>query len=113
MATESRTTVPLFPTDAEDSVPTKPPRSYARTSWTCTLDPDLLTPPVTARAVGVHPKTLGHFHRLGIGPPRTKIGRRVYYNKNSLLAWLRSREEKPVEVSRGRPRRQKPAVGGI
>jgi len=86
MATNSRTTASLFPTDGEGSVPTKPPRSYARTFATCTLDPEILTRGATARAIGVHTKTLDKFHRERVGPPRIKIGKRVYYHRQSVLA---------------------------
>jgi hypothetical protein len=108
------TTVPLFPTDAEDSGPTKPPRRQApHTFTTCMLDPDILTKGAAARALGIHPKTLDRFYRLRVGPPRLTIGRRVYYRRQLLLSWVLSREEKPPEANGGRRRQKQPPMSGI
>jgi predicted DNA-binding transcriptional regulator AlpA len=52
------------------------------------------TPPVElASELGVCVKTLERWRTLGQGPPVTKIGRRVYYRRSSVAAWLNSREE--------------------
>jgi DNA-binding transcriptional MerR regulator len=51
------------------------------------------TPPgELASELGVCVKTLERWRTLGHGPPVTKIGRRVYYRKSSVIDWLVSRE---------------------
>jgi Helix-turn-helix domain len=39
-------------------------------------------------------RTLNRWQKLGEGPPTTRLGRRVLYNRSSLLAWLREREHR-------------------
>lgn len=36
--------------------------------------------------------TLARWATLGIGPPRIKVGRRVFYRKSSVEKWLMGRE---------------------
>jgi hypothetical protein len=43
-------------------------------------------------------RTLDRWRRLGDGPPVTKIGRRVYYRRQTLLAWLGAREQQGSDV---------------
>jgi hypothetical protein len=45
--------------------------------------------------LGKHPRTLDRWNALGIGPPRTKIGRNVLYRRSSIQKWLIAREEQP------------------
>ena len=45
-----------------------------------------------AAEIGVNRRTLNRWNELRMGPPVTRIGHRVYYNKDSVDAWLRSRE---------------------
>ncbi len=45
------------------------------------------------------PRTWQRWRRLGIGPPPTIIGNRVYYHVDDLKAWLRKqRREAPNAV---------------
>lgn len=46
--------------------------------------------------LGVSPRTLGRWARLGKGPPRTKVGRSIFYRRSSLEQWLLSQEESPT-----------------
>ena len=46
-----------------------------------------------ARELGKNPRTLDRWSVLGIGPPRTKIGREVLYRRSSIQKWLIAREE--------------------
>jgi hypothetical protein len=46
-----------------------------------------------ARELGKNPRTLDRWSVLGIGPPRTKIGREVLYRRSSIQKWLISQEE--------------------
>jgi DNA-binding transcriptional MerR regulator len=55
---------------------------------------DFLTPDEAAAELKVCVRTLDRWRRLGEGPPITKLGRRTFYNRSSLLAWLRAREHR-------------------
>jgi hypothetical protein len=48
----------------------------------------------TAEEIGKKTRALRRWHLKRIGPSRTLIGRSVYYKRESLLAWLASREQK-------------------
>lgn len=43
-----------------------------------------------AAQLGRDPQTLERWHRLGIGPPRVKLGRKPLYKKSAVLEWLES-----------------------
>jgi hypothetical protein len=55
-----------------------------------------------AAALGVTTRTLRRWHALGEGPPRTKIGCRIYYRRSSVERWLASRESAGRRGGRGR-----------
>jgi helix-turn-helix protein len=40
-----------------------------------------------------NPRTLDRWRALGIGPPRTLVGRKVMYRRASVEKWLTSQEE--------------------
>lgn len=61
---------------------------------------DFLTPEALAAELRVCMKTLERWRVLRQGPKITKIGRRVYYRKSSVAAWLVSREQ---DARYGRP----------
>jgi DNA-binding transcriptional MerR regulator len=46
-----------------------------------------------AAEFGNSPRTLDRWDALGIGPPRTRIGRKVYYRRSSALRWLLAQEQ--------------------
>jgi predicted DNA-binding transcriptional regulator AlpA len=52
-----------------------------------------LTPAELCEQLGIVPKTLGRWHAINEAPPRTMIGRRPYYKRSSVEAWLASREQ--------------------
>jgi len=53
--------------------------------------------PEAAAELGVDKRTLRKWRRLGTGPPGwVKIGRCFYYRIETIEAWLRNREAKPV-----------------
>jgi Helix-turn-helix domain len=54
---------------------------------------DFLTQDEAAAELKVCERTLDRWRRLHEGPPVTKLGRRVLYQRSSLIAWLRSREK--------------------
>jgi Helix-turn-helix domain len=41
-----------------------------------------------ARVLGVSPRTLRRWNERRCGPPRTVIGRKVYYKKDSAMRWI-------------------------
>jgi hypothetical protein len=65
----------------------------ATMSTTEKLLADFLTQHEAAKELKVCERTLDRWRRLGEGPPLTKIGRRVYYRRPTLQAWLCSREQ--------------------
>ena len=63
-----------------------------------------LTPAETATELGVAVRTLDRWHLLRIGPPRTELGKRIYYRRAAVVAWIRGRERQHPPVG-GRPGR--------
>jgi hypothetical protein len=57
---------------------------------------DFLTPEELAAELKVCKRTLDRWERLRDGPPITRLGRRNFYNKKSLQAWISSRERARV-----------------
>ena len=49
-----------------------------------------------ARELGVGVRTLHNWWAERRGPPRTKVGHRVYYRRDAVRAWLESQEHVPV-----------------
>jgi hypothetical protein len=58
------------------------------------FDSEYLTPQSLAKNLDVSVRTLDRWHVQRIGPPRTTIGRTVLYRRESVAAWLRSREKR-------------------
>jgi hypothetical protein len=42
------------------------------------------------------PRTLDRWDALGMGPPRTRVGRRVLYRRTSVQKWLAAQEQSPA-----------------
>jgi predicted site-specific integrase-resolvase len=58
--------------------------------------PELLRNAPAAEFIGVTPKTLEEWRRLGrYSIAYTKVGSLIYYDVNDLLAWLASRKVRP------------------
>jgi hypothetical protein len=57
---------------------------------------DLITPDETATILRKSVRTLPAWHRRGYGPPRIKIGGKVFYRRSSVLRWLAEQEQAPV-----------------
>jgi hypothetical protein len=54
---------------------------------------DFLTKQELATELGREMRTLDRWDALGIGPPRTKIGRKVFYRRSSVQKWLAAQED--------------------
>jgi hypothetical protein len=55
---------------------------------------DFLTKQELANELGRNPRTLDRWDTLGIGPPRTKIGRKILYRRSSVQKWLAVQEDR-------------------
>lgn len=64
-----------------------------------TLLADFLTQEEAAKELKICERTLDRWRRLGEGPPVSKIGRRVYYRRPTLRAWLCAREHQGSVVT--------------
>ena len=53
---------------------------------------EFLTKQELATELGREMRTLDRWDALGIGPPRTKIGRKVFYRRSSVQKWLALQE---------------------
>jgi hypothetical protein len=60
----------------------------------------LFTPKGLALELGVTERTIARWHQYRIGPPRVRIGRKVYYRKDSVIAWVRACENSEPRAHR-------------
>ncbi len=77
---------------------TKYPRARKRTAGepqhvSEKLLSDYLSDEAAAAELRVCKRTLDRWRRLGEAPPVTRVGRRVYYRRSTLRAWLCAREQ--------------------
>lgn len=56
-------------------------------------NPDLMTTEQLARYIGIHPASAPRWAREGFGPRRFRIGKRAYYLKSEVDAWIQSQAE--------------------
>ena len=63
-----------------------------------------LTEEATAKELSVTPRTLKRWRKNRTGPAVTYLGIRPMYRRESVLAWLLSREQKMVRTKSHRPR---------
>jgi hypothetical protein len=54
---------------------------------------DFLTKQELAAELGCEMRTLDRWYVLGVGPPRTHVGRKVLYRRASVQKWLAAQEE--------------------
>ncbi len=71
---------------------------------------DYYTPEQAAQAIGLTRRTLDAMYARREGPPRTKIGGRIYYRKESLRRWLLEQEQTPARSRRSREAKRYPLV---
>jgi hypothetical protein len=55
---------------------------------------DFLTKEALAAELGRNPRTLDRWEVLGIGPPRTFVGRKILYRRMSVQRWLAAQESR-------------------
>ena len=65
---------------------------------------DFFTKEELAEELQRNPRTLDRWEVLGMGPPRTHVGRRVLYRRASVQKWLTAQEHAVAIDSNGRPR---------
>lgn len=56
---------------------------------------ELLSASEAAGLLGVSRRTLSRWARLRKGPPRTKVGRSIFYRRQALEQWLLAIEDRP------------------
>ena len=56
---------------------------------------EFLTTVELAAELGRNPRTLDRWDVLGMGPPRTRVGRTVLYRRTSVQKWLAAQERPP------------------
>jgi hypothetical protein len=54
---------------------------------------EFLTKEELAEELGRNPRTLDRWEVLGMGPPRTHVGRKVLYRRSSVQKWLAAQEQ--------------------
>lgn len=57
-------------------------------------DKDLLNIDELASYLGVKPRTVIEWRARGIGPHRIRVGRRTFFRRSDVAAWLATRESK-------------------
>lgn len=70
-----------------------------------TLLSDYVTPEQLAIELDKSLRTIHRWDRLRIGPPRTMLGRKAYYKRSSVAAWLERQERDPAAEALPRRRR--------
>ena len=62
--------------------------------------PGYLSKEATAAYLAKSEATLDRWHRLRVGPPRTKLGNSTYYREAALKAWLVAQEQASLRTGR-------------
>ena len=57
---------------------------------------DYLTPAQLAAELGKSVRTIARWDRLRIGPPKTVIGKKPYYRRESARQWVMRQEHRQV-----------------
>ena len=68
---------------------------------------ELISIEALAAELGKNRRTLDRWHKLGRGPPRTLLGREIFYRRDAVRQWLAEQEEQSginnyTEKRRGR-----------
>lgn len=57
---------------------------------------EFLTKEELAAELRRNPRTLDRWSALGVGPPRTCVGRNIFYRRASVHKWLAAQEQSPA-----------------
>jgi hypothetical protein len=60
---------------------------------------ELVTIEALADELGKNRRTLDRWHKLGRGPPRTLLGREIYYRRDAVRQWLAEQEQRSGVVN--------------
>jgi hypothetical protein len=71
-----------------------------QTGATASVLGDYMTREELAAEIGIQPKTLAKWANLRRGPSFVKVGRKVFYRKDAVQAWLRTNETRDAAVSK-------------
>jgi predicted DNA-binding transcriptional regulator AlpA len=71
---------------------------------------DCLTEDETARELNKHVRTLARWRSRREGPPFVKLGREVFYRRQSIRAWIARQEFDPAAIEPSRRRRGRAAA---
>jgi DNA-binding transcriptional MerR regulator len=63
---------------------------------------DFLTAKQAAKEIGVHIRTLKLWKANGYGPDHFYIGKRLFYRRSDVIAWLQRISETKAPVTKGR-----------
>ena len=63
---------------------------------------DFLTAREAAKAIGVHVRTLKYWKATGYGPDHFYIGKRLFYRRSDVIAWLQQISATQAPVTKGR-----------
>lgn len=63
---------------------------------------DFLTVREAAKEIGVHVRTLKYWKAAGYGPDHFYIGKRLFYRRSDVVAWLTKISETKAPVAKGR-----------
>lgn len=63
---------------------------------------DFLTAREAAAEIGVHVRTLKYWKATGYGPDHFYIGKRLFYRRSDVVAWLNCISETKAPVTKGR-----------
>lgn len=63
---------------------------------------DFLTAREAAKAIGVHVRTLKYWKATGYGPDHFYIGKRLFYRRSDVIAWLQQISATQTPVTKGR-----------
>lgn len=63
---------------------------------------DFLTAKQAATEIGVHVRTLKYWKAAGFGPDHFYLGKRLFYRRSDVIAWLNKMADTKEPVTEGR-----------
>lgn len=63
---------------------------------------DFMTARQAAKAIGCHIRTLKYWKAAGYGPDHFYIGKRLFYRRSDVIAWLQEISTTVAPVTKGR-----------